>query len=737
MKYSLTFLISILINTWVNGQDLKGSIKDQMDQPIPNANVLNVTTGSHAHSNDNGSFVLENTKAGHIISISHVAYKSKTFEISSMDAINIKLERSSISLDEITIKPQVDALNLITDIDIKTNPVNSSQEILRQVPGLFISQHAGGGKAEQIFLRGFDIDHGTDIAITVDGLPVNMVSHAHGQGYSDLHFVIPEAVENMDFGKGPYDSDKGNFATAGYVNFRTKDKLQNSILKLELGQFNTQRLVGLVNILKKDHHNAFVGFESSFTDGPFESPQNFNRINLMAKYNGDIDESNKISLLTSYFTSEWDASGQIPERAVASDMIGRFGAIDDTEGGKTGRTNFLLKHKKLIDNKKYILSDFFYNQYDFELYSNFTFFQRDSINGDQIKQKESRNIIGLNSSYQQAFGSNALDGNFELGVFLRQDFVRDNELSYTIQRDFLSAVRLGDIRETNSGLFSELTFSFRKLTFISGLRLDYFNFSYSDHLSTLYSNQSERAVIISPKFKMLLNQSKSLQYYLKLGSGFHSNDSRLVIAQNVDKVPPRAHGGDLGFIWKPGKDILVNVALWYLFLEQEFVYVGDEGIIEPSGRTQREGVDLSLRYQPTKWLICNLDANYTSSVALDEDKESNHIPLAPNVTATGSISVINSNGLHGGLNVRFMNDRPANEDNSIVAKGYTVFDFNAGYQWKKLDFQLRVQNLLDTDWNETQFATLSRLRNESTSIEEIHFTPGNPFTIRGSITYKF
>ncbi len=213
---------------------------------------------------------------------------------------------------------------------MQTSPVRSSQEILRKVPGLFIGQHAGGGKAEHIFLRGFDIDHGTDVAISVDGMPVNMVSHAHGQGYADLHFLIPETISKIDFGKGPYYSDIGNFGTAGYVQFKTKDVLESSQLSLEYGAFNTTRTMAMLNVLDTENHSAYLAADYTVSDGPFESSQNFSRNNFFAKYAGNISDKEKLNAIASHFNSTWDASGQIPVRAVKSGLITRFGAIDDT-----------------------------------------------------------------------------------------------------------------------------------------------------------------------------------------------------------------------------------------------------------------------------------------------------------------------------------------------------------------------------------------------------------------------
>ncbi|WP_430408663.1 TonB-dependent receptor [Kordia sp.] len=733
------FITVLLISLGASAQSLSGLLTDPFEVPIPEAQIHNQQNKKHTHSDDFGKFLLENVSVGDTLRISHISYQTKYVVVSSLtEELHIFLEKKAISLNEIVIRPKLDALNLISDIDIQTNPVNSSQEILQQVPGLFIGQHAGGGKAEQIFLRGFDIDHGTDITITADGIPVNMVSHAHGQGYADLHFIIPETLDKIDFGKGPYYANQGNFNTAGYVDFKTKKRLTESTIKLEAGQFDTYRMLGMFNVLNTLNHTAYIATEYLATDGPFESPQNFNRFNIFGKYTGNISETDKIGVTVSHFESTWDASGQIPVRAVNSGLISRFGAIDDTEGGTTSRTNFLLNYDKELSPESSIKNSFFYSKYDFKLYSNFTFFLEDPINGDQIKQQEDRTLFGLKSEYSRAFTSTSFKGGWNAGISLRKDQSKNNELSRTLnRRETLENIQFGDIDETNIGAYINVNFEFGKWTINPAIRLDYFDFKYNDFLQTTYETQSQNEAILSPKLNFLYNYSDNFQAYVKMGKGFHSNDTRVVIAQNGKEILPAAYGFDIGYIWKPIPELVVNTAYWQLYLEQEFVYVGDAGIVEPSGKTRRQGIDLSVRYQPFQWLFWNVDTNYTHARATEEPDNANYIPLAPDFTLSSGLNVKFQNGFFGGINLRHLKDRPANEDNSINAEGYSVFDMNLGYNWKKLSFGIQIQNLFDTEWNETQFATESRLQNETQSVEEIHFTPGTPFFMKASIAYRF
>tara|TARA_R110000796_G_scaffold35017_3_gene90118 strand:+ start:86508 stop:88736 length:2229 start_codon:yes stop_codon:yes gene_type:complete len=741
IKFASLLLVFLFIQN-VIGQELKGKLIDEDNKPIEGAYILNIKTEKHTHSNELGYFKVDGNTIGDTLRIGGLGYEKLNFVIKNEDfnqRITLVLKEQSFDLDEVVIRPHLNGLNVISDIDLKTTPVKSTQELLQKVPGLIIGQHAGGGKAEQLFLRGFDIDHGTDIAITVDGMPVNMVSHAHGQGYADLHFVIPETLENIDFGKGPYYANKGNFATAAYVDFQTKDNLDNNLVRYEYGDFGWNRALGMFNLVDSDTNKGYIATELTQFDGAFDSPQNFSRLNLFGKYTARLKDASKVSLTASHFTSTWDASGQIPQRAVESGLISRFGSIDDTEGGTTSRTNLNASVLKIIDETTFVKSNVFFSNYNFKLYSNFTFFLEDPVNGDQIKQQEERNIFGFNSELNKTISWQDAELLFKAGAGFRTDNVNDIELSHTLnRRTTIDNIQLGDIKETNTYAYASIDYKKDKWTIIPGLRVDNIQFNYVDDLQPTYVNTSESKTFLSPKLNVLYSSSQDLQFFLKSGIGFHSNDTRVVVAQNGKDILPAAYGADLGTIWRPFSKLFFNAAAWYLYLEQEFVYVGDAGIVEPSGKTQRFGLDLGLRYQINDWLFFNTDATLTKAHSIDDPKGSDYIPLAPDFTMAGGLSILNLGRFSGGIKYRFIDDRPANEDNSIIAEGYFVTDINVNYKFSKnWNIGLSIENLLDTEWNETQFATESRLQNEAESVEEIHFTPGTPFFVKGSLTYTF
>ncbi len=751
MKKFNIFILLAFLTTFLSAQQgvLQGTVIDKTTKKaLPFTTVSIENTPLSTSTNEAGAFYFKKVEAGtYKIIVSFIGYNAYTEQVTiskdTKTTLNIGLEAGALLLEEVYItSPNAHKQQIISKLDINLRPLSNSQEILRMVPGLFIGQHAGGGKAEQIFLRGFDIDHGTDIRLTVDGMPVNMVSHAHGQGYADLHFVIPELVEVVDFKKGVYHADKGNFSTAGWVNFHTKDALESNVVKVEAGQFNTFRGLAMINLLgekaRQKEQSAYIATEYNYSDSYFDSPQKFNRLNVFGKYNGKITDKTYLKLTGSHFTSKWNHSGQIPDRSVDNGSISFFGAIDNTEGGATSRSNMNAEILTNTANGGLIKNQFFYSNYNFELFSNFTFFLNDRINGDQIKQKENRNILGYNGSYSMPNNIFGKKADMTIGVQYRQDFTKNTELSHTLNRTtVIDPIKLGDITEANLGVYLDENIPLSSQWNMNiGVRYDYFKNQYLDKLDN-NAKGTATAGAFFPKFNVYYTPNSSFQFYLNTGRGFHSNDTRVVVPQQGKEILPAAYGSDLGVIWKPTPRLLINSALWYLWLAQEFVYVGDAGVVEPSGKTRRMGIDVSARYQLTPQLFADFDANLTQPRAIGEVKGEGYLPLAPTFTSIGGLSLYNKTGFNGSLRYRYMANRPANEDYSVTAQGYFVTDLQLNYAQKRYNVGLSVYNLFNQKWKETQFNTESRLKNEAQPVEEIHFTAGSPFFAKGSLTVFF
>ncbi|WP_028787917.1 TonB-dependent receptor [Terrimonas ferruginea] len=746
MKFILVVCL-LLATSLLNAQMIiQGTVIDsKRNIPLDGAMVQTQDAKSSALSDERGVFTISLQDSTVNLIVSSVGYHTQTISITGLKNADrqVLLMPNDIQLSEVKITGMAgEQYQSVSKLDIAMRGINNSQEILRMVPGLFIGQHAGGGKAEQIFLRGFDIDHGTDINIAVDGMPVNMVSHAHGQGYADLHFLIPELIDHVNFKKGPYYAEKGNFTTTGFVDFKTLNSLDHNQVKVEGGMFNTWRGLGLFNILnekaRQKSQNAFVAAEYMHTKGYFDSPQHFNRINLFGKYNGKLNSNNTLTASGSYFASKWKASGQIPDRAVEAGLIGFYGAIDPNEGGLTGRGNANLSLLTTLNDGSYFKNQVYFSHYEFELFSNFTFFKEDPVNGDQIRQRENRNLYGYNGSYNRIFNTKTLQIKSETGVQVRNDQTKNSELSRTKDRTTVTEpIMLGDISELNIAAYQNLTFiPSAQFNMNVGLRYDHFSNAYTDHFNN-DERGNAKAGIVSPKLSFNYHPSSSIQVYLSGGKGFHSNDTRVVVPQRGLRILPAAYGSDLGTVWKPAKSLLVQAAIWYLWLDQEFVYVGDEGIVEPGGKTRRIGTDLSIRYQPLSWLYADVDFNYSHARAVEEAKGEDRIPLAPRVTSIGGLTIKTNKHISFSARYRYMGDRPANEDNSVIAKGYFVADAFINYSREKFDVNLTVQNVANVKWKETQFDTESRLFYEPSPVSEIHFTPGTPFSARLGFTYRF
>ena len=737
-----SLLLFVSFTTTITAQNtITGKVLDAISrQPQEAVSVSSATNANQKTLTDEyGNFSLKCTDPQTGLVVSHIGFKTATINLDGKTDLKIELQPNAISLEDVKLQSTaITKFNTLAKIDLALNPVKNTQELLRLVPGLFIAQHAGGGKAEQIFLRGFDNDHGTDIQVSVDGLPVNMVSHAHGQGYADTHFIIPETINNIDFGAGPYYTQHGNLNTSGYVAFSTFNNISKSRIQVEAGRFNTFRTLAMIDLLKKnkDKQSAYIASDFYYTDGATINPQHFNRFNIFGKYNLAITSKTQLTASLSAFKSKWDASGQIPQRSVKDGSIGRFGSLDPSEGGNTERYNANVMLTHAYNGNSTWENQAYYTRNKFSLFSNFTFFLTDSVNGDEINHRESRNLFGYLSKFthKSNLGNAALTSIYGAGI--RYD-ATTNALVHVAKRQFINYVTLGDIKEANAFAFIQQQIAKNKWVINAGARFDYLHFDYLQKLKSLSQNPAQGKTIVSPKLNIQYTVNPTLQLYTKLGKGFHSNDTRVVVANKGFKILPAAYGADVGLIFKPTKKFLLNVAVWYLYLEQEFVYNGDDANVEPSGRTRRQGIDFIARYQWTSKLFSTLNVNLTKPRSIDAPKGANYIPLSPTASSTGGLFYKPLTGFNGGLTYRLITDRPANEDNSITAKGYFVMDASLNYTKPKYEIGVSIENLLNTKWNEAQFATESRLQNEPSAITELHFTPGIPFAARLKLAVFF
>ncbi len=751
-------------------------------------NILMKGTVQGTVSGVHGDYILREIPAGEqTLIFSYIGYE--TYEVlldfreGEEKEYNLTLLPGSIDLSVVSVEARqpfsAASSKAIRDFDLKIKPVRSAQDMLLLVPGLFIAQHAGGGKAEQIFMRGFDADHGTDVGISVDGLPVNMVTHGHGQGYADLHFVIPEIIDGMTVFKGPYFSQYGNFGTAGSVAFTTTDHPDHNLVKLEGGMFNTAKATAVLKIpTTGKHQSAYLAGQYYHSDGPFESPQGFNRANIYGKFHTHITPRSELGIGVGAFTSAWDASGQIPQRAIDGGLMTRWGAIDDMEGGITGRYNISVDYNFMEGNEQDLSVQAYVSKYDFKLYSNFTFWLNDSIDGDMIEQSDKRTIYGINAHYSLRKTLGRVRTLTKVGGSYRGDHI-DVSLWKSPDRIRKSVQTDNAVNEVNMAFWLEEDLVFSQLFKLQlGLRGDYFTFHSIDHLDypefpgngLPHASGYAQSTILSPKLNLVLSPTSNFDLYLNLGTGFHSNDARDVISarrtreiiharekQGVDpsaieqellvrnldpayrdiKTLPRAAGAELGTRFSLGKNVLVSLAGWYLHMEEELVFVGDEGSTEISGATRRAGLDVEVRMQLAHWIWADLDLNLADGRYTQEPDNANFIPLAPRITSQGGVNFVHPAGFEAALRYRYLADRPANEDNSVVALGHFLNNIILAYKFKGFRIFTQVENLFNITWNEAQFDTESRLFLEPAAVSELHFTPGNPFNVQVGLSYEF
>lgn len=610
-------------------------------------------------------------------------------------------------------------------------PYPSSQDLLRLLPGLVIAQHGGGGKAEQIFLRGFDTDHGTDVALSVDGTPVNLVSHAHGQGYADLHFLPPEVVETIELRRGPLDVRDGNLATAGAVSFRTRDRAAGWF-EVRAGSFGARELHAGVPVGgEAGRWGGYLAGSRQVSSGPFLADQDFQRLNLFVKATGPLRSGTELIVTGSLYAASWFASGQLPDRAVRNGTVTRFGAIDSTEGGMTRRLEVSAAIRGAARGADYQLRTYLVRS-ELDLYSNFTFALRDPEHGDGIQQVDDRWVAGLMAE-AGASGIGGLPGRQGVGISLRADRVN---LLLAAQRQ---RMRLGDlaasrVQEYHGGAWVRQEWSAGPALLVAGVRGDLFHFGVNDRLIGASFDGEDRprtdgrrtVARVSPRASVEWPLGPGTTLSAGAGLGFHTNDARNVVLAGVgEETVPRALGMELGVrhTWHSGS---AAVTAWRTDLSSELVFVGDEGIVEPSGRTRRLGVEVEGRVHVLGWLWADAEVTLTRARLRGEPVGDDRVPLAPHRTGVLGLMAKREGPWEAGVRVRHLSDRPADESGAITALGHLLTEASAAWSNRCLRAVLSVENLFNVEWNESQFATTSRLPGEPAAVTELHYTPGAP-----------
>lgn len=642
--------------------------------------------------------------------------------------------------------------------ELELRPRLRPGDIVESVPGLFAVQHAGGGKANQYFLRGFDADHGTDVAFFVDGVPVNMVTHGHGQGFTDLYFVIPELVVGLDGQKGPYDASIGDFGTAGAVNLRFAEKLGESLAQIGVGQYGILRGLVIESPDLGDDWRAVAAAEIYGNDGPFLNPERLGRLNVYLRATHDLSSATRLQATWMSYGSSWYGSGQIPARAVCGEgeegglnpppsafgapCIDHFGAVDPSEGGSTQRHMASVAASTAWEGADFNAMAYLV-RYRFTLHSNFTFFSEDPVRGDAIEQNDDRVLGGADVRLRKRTTYRGAKFTTSLGAQIRVDDI-ENTLHHDAARERLEELARAHVSESQIGVYVEQDARLRRwLRLVLGVRGQRIDVNVDDRREDLErpgsrSSGSAGEMRLFPKLMAIVSPSDALDLFADFGRGFHSNDARgVVLGEGAATLITPATGYEVGARYTPLRGLTLSAAAFLLDLDSELVWSGDAGVTEPSGQTRRYGVELSGRYRLGNWLFADLDATFTRARFRANAGNGSAVALAPTRTLTAGVGARPTFGdftPFASVRVKSIAARPALEDETLTAEGFTVVDAGAGLRWKNVEAAVDIQNLFNATWREVQFASESRLPYEPAPVTGIHYSPGWPFTAIGRAT---
>ncbi|MGN6285106.1 MAG: TonB-dependent receptor [Afipia sp.] len=663
--------------------------------------------------------------------------------------------------------------------EVNSRPFSRPAEALEVVPGLMVTQHSGDGKANQYFLRGFNLDHGTDFAITVDGMPVNMRTHGHGQGYADLNFLIPELIGSVDIRKGPYFADEGDFSSVGAAHINLINSVFGSMASVTMGSFGYWRGLGITSH-KAGDGTLLVAGEVNTYDGPWDNPDNLRKLNGVVRYSqGTRDDG--FSLTAMAYSNRWNSTDQVPLRAIESGEIGRYGALDPTDGGKSDR--FSLSGQWAHSSEAGVSRINFYAiKSSLDLWNNFTFFLSDPVNGDQFHQRDDRFVGGVNASHTFSTTFAGLPMETEIGLQSRYDDI-DLALTNTVRRQFLSDVRSDKVQEGSVGLYVRNTVRWTDwFRTTLGYRGDFYAANVDSIFNTANSGKAQ-AAIGSPKAGMVFGPFYNTELFINAGEGFHSNDARgVTITQSPTDGSPvesspflvKTRGAEIGIRTRaiPGLDS--SVSLFILDSASEILFVGDAGDTEASRPSRRYGIEWTNRYQPTPWLRFDGDIALTHARFRGDNSDQaaayaelagypqsqignapgNYIPGAPSMVASAGVRIGEATGWFAALRYRYFGPRPLTEDNAFTSPATGLLNGQIGYRFENgWRIQLDAFNLTNSQSDQITYAYGSLLKSDalfaqclanippaavcSTGVMDRVLHPVEPFAVRLTIAGRF
>lgn len=625
--------------------------------------------------------------------------------------------------------------------DLRARPTSREGEILENVPGMILTQHSGDGKANQMFVRGLNLDHGTDFQTRIESMPINMPTHAHGQGYSDLNMLIPELVDYLDYKLGPYYAELGDFGSAGGATLHLVRALAAPIARTEVGAFGLARAV-VAGSTQRGANTLLLGGEGKLYDGPWDRPQDLRKFSGMGRFTHQRKRS-ELSLLALAYNNRWNSTDQIPSRLIAQGLLARFGQVDPTLGGRTDRQSLSLSWRQARDRGS-LKVDAYAVRYVFNLYSNFTYFLENATTGDQIEQVDHRSVGGLDVEYTTLARALGADHMVRVGMQGRYDDAAV-ALYGTTARVRTRTVRADDVGQGSLGVWTSVESRWTPtVRSVLGLRGDGYAF---DVASDRSENSGQRsAAIASPKASLVFGPFRNTEVYVGGGYGFHSNDARgttitrdPVSGDAVDRVNPlvRSAGGEIGVRTSTSAGIRSSASLWVLDVDSELLFVGDAGTTEPQGKSRRAGVTVASFWTPVSALTFDADVSFTRARFVDAPRDASAVSGAlENVVAAGVVWAPGSKGPFAALRVRHLGAYPLIEDNSVRGTPTTLVNASIGHSLRRARITASVFNLLGSTARDIQYYYASRLAGEAVGgVNDVHFHPVEPRQLRISVSF--
>ena len=631
---------------------------------------------------------------------------------------------------------------VVTQRQLEARTVYRPGELLEAVPGLVVSQHSGEGKANQFYLRGFNLDHGTDLRTTIDGMLVNQRSHVHGQGWTDVNFLIPELATLLDYRKGPFYAAEGDFASAGSLNVKYANTLPQGIASIGLGSNGFVRTL-LADSPKVGDGNLLYAVELFKNNGPFTVGDDYRKRNAVLRYSHGT-EANGFNVTLMAYDAKWHATDQIPKRAVDAGTLGRFDAVDQTDGGQASRYSLSGAWRQSTDTTSTQVNAYAVRQ-RLDLFSNFTYFLDDPVNGDQFAQPDRRTTVGVNASRTWFTTLGGRTSENTLGVQFQNDSI-SNGLQSTVARQVLSTTRSDHIIERSVGVYAENKTQWTdKFRTVAGLRADHFSFKVNSDNPANSGTTSDTKV--SPKLNLIFGPWNKTEFYASAGYGFHSNDARgATITQDpktglaADRVQPlvRSKGIELGVRTEAIAGLQSALSVYRLDFDSELTFAGDAGTTEAGRPSRRVGFEFSNYYKVNRWLTADADVSFARARFRDVDPAGNRIPGAVEGVASLALAVDNVGPYFGALQLRFFGPRPLIEGNGVRSSSTATLNGRVGYKFSpKVKLELEAFNLTNRKASAIDYYYVSQLKGEAAPVADVHFHPIESRSLRLTVVANF